>query len=109
MSTYASQDMPRPGRLDSGEARRRLEQERQNRLAQLTALLEGEDSGAGEIADVQLASIRRVVEDIDAALERLEAGAYGNCVRCSRPIPVERLEILPYARCCVGCQQKASR
>jgi RNA polymerase-binding transcription factor DksA len=59
-----------------------------------------------EIMAVQQAAVRRVVEDIEAALDRLETGEYGNCERCGRPIPVERLELLPYARCCVGCQQR---
>jgi RNA polymerase-binding transcription factor DksA len=58
-----------------------------------------------EIMAVQEAAVRRVVEDIDAALDRLKTGEYGNCQHCGQPIPVERLELLPYARCCVGCQQ----
>lgn len=107
MSTPISQDLPPPGRPDLEEARRRLEHERRNRLAQLAALREDEEAASDEVAGVQQASIRRVVEDIDAALERLDAGGYGLCRRCERPIPAERLEILPYARCCVGCQQRS--
>ena len=109
MSTYSGQETPRSGRLDAEEARRRLEQEHRNRIEQLTVLQEDAESGADEIAGVQRASIQRVIKDIEVALERLEAGEYGNCQRCAKPIPVERLEILPYARCCVKCQQKEGR
>jgi RNA polymerase-binding transcription factor DksA len=38
---------------------------------------------------------------IDAALARVETGAYGTCVVCGKPIPAERLEILPETPYCV--------
>ena len=41
--------------------------------------------------------------EIDAALGRLQAGTYGVCTRCGRPIPAERLEIRPAAATCVSC------
>jgi DnaK suppressor protein len=41
---------------------------------------------------------------VDAALERLDAGAYGACLRCGAPIPPERLEALPWAAHCIACQ-----
>ena len=34
---------------------------------------------------------------IDAALERIEGGTYGVCVKTGENIPVERLEAVPYA------------
>jgi DnaK suppressor protein len=46
---------------------------------------------------------RRRLDDIDAAVRRLEAGAYGACRTCRRPIPVARLEAVPEATQCVGC------
>jgi DnaK suppressor protein len=46
---------------------------------------------------------RRRLDDIDAAVLRLEAGAYGACRTCRRPIPVARLEAVPEATQCVGC------
>jgi DnaK suppressor protein len=42
---------------------------------------------------------------IDAALERLDGGTYGTCVRCGRPIAPERLEALPWAAHCIDCQR----
>ena len=34
---------------------------------------------------------------IDAALARLDAGTYGTCVTCGKPIGEDRLEAIPYA------------
>jgi DnaK suppressor protein len=49
----------------------------------------------------------RVVE-IDAALSRVDAGTYGTCDACGKPIPPARLEALPEATLCVGCKTGAS-
>ncbi len=38
---------------------------------------------------------------IDEALARLERGEYGRCVVCGRPIPEERLELVPETPYCV--------
>jgi DnaK suppressor protein len=46
---------------------------------------------------------------IDAALGRLDAGAYGACTACGNPIAPERLEALPWAALCIDCQRKAPR
>ena len=46
---------------------------------------------------------RQRMDDIDAAVRRLEAGAYGACRTCRRPIPVARLEAVPEATQCVSC------
>lgn len=46
---------------------------------------------------------RRRLEDIDAAAHRLDAGTYGGCRSCRRPIPVARLEAVPEATQCVHC------
>lgn len=46
---------------------------------------------------------RQRLDDIDAAVRRLDAGAYGACRSCRRPIPVARLEAVPEASQCVSC------
>ena len=43
---------------------------------------------------------------IDAALERIEEGAYGNCVECEARIPKTRLNAIPYTPLCVKCASK---
>lgn len=46
---------------------------------------------------------RTTLEEIDAALERVELGTYGSCERCGRPIGEGRLEARPTARTCIDC------
>ena len=46
---------------------------------------------------------KRRIEEVDAALHRLEAGTYGACRSCRHPIPVARLEAVPEATQCVSC------
>jgi RNA polymerase-binding transcription factor DksA len=101
-------DMGRAQYLTRHEARRRLEHERSSRLAQLRAIEESAPHADEDLQAAQTAAIQRVLEEIDAAERRLADGSYGTCSNCQTAIPVERLEILPYVRFCVGCQQRAS-
>ena len=43
-----------------------------------------------------------------AALYRIAAGTYGNCVRCGGQIGMVRLTALPHASFCIPCQEDAS-
>src|SRR4051812_13495070 len=49
------------------------------------------------------AQARQRIDDVDAALRRLDTGSYGACRSCRRPIPVVRLEAVPEATQCVSC------
>jgi DnaK suppressor protein len=49
----------------------------------------------------------RSIQEIRAALERIEEGGYGLCEVCEEPIPAKRLDALPWARMCVKCQSAA--
>lgn len=46
------------------------------------------------------------LKQIDAALQRVKEGSFGNCTRCGKPIPEARLEILPHVSLCMECQEK---
>lgn len=46
------------------------------------------------------------IQNIRAALERIEDGCYGCCERCDQQIPAKRLEALPWARLCIKCQSE---
>jgi DnaK suppressor protein len=46
---------------------------------------------------------------IDAALERIKVGSYGQCLDCGDEIPVARLHAAPEAPRCIACQQKLER
>jgi DnaK suppressor protein len=41
--------------------------------------------------------------DIERALALHDAGGYGTCERCARPIGAARLEARPTARTCIDC------
>jgi RNA polymerase-binding transcription factor DksA len=81
--------------------------------AEADALIEGrepgdvqfdEESGEGDTLAVERerdlalsAQARGAVEQIDAALDRIEAGTYGVCVASGLSIPQERLRAIPWA------------
>jgi DnaK suppressor protein len=46
-----------------------------------------------------------VLSEIDAALARIEAGTYGVCVNCGKPIAEERLAAIPWATYCIDCKR----
>ena len=48
----------------------------------------------------------QVLAEIDTALARIDAGTYGICHRCGKPIPEERLEALPWATLCIEDQRR---
>ena len=49
------------------------------------------------------------LHQVDDALTRVEAGTYGVCANCGRPIPAGRLEARPFAEYCVSCAEKLGR
>ena len=53
-----------------------------------------------------LAALDRTLRQIDAALARARAGAYGSCAACGGPIPLARLRAVPFATHCVPCQAR---
>lgn len=60
-------------------------------------------------AAVMLRRLSRTLSDVDKALCALSEGRYGACVECAEPISLKRLEIIPWASCCVGCQEFVER
>ena len=50
-----------------------------------------------------------VITAIDAALTRIDAGTYGICESCGKPIDVDRLEALPWATQCLEDRRKEER
>lgn len=69
----------------------------------------GSDNFEQEFTLSLLANEEQVIEEINGALERLDAGSFGSCEECKEPIPKTRLKTLPYARYCVGCARKLEK
>lgn len=56
-----------------------------------------------------IGNLQERLRDIDQALERLEAGTYGQCQNCGNPIGAERLEARPFATLCINCKEADDR
>ncbi len=56
-----------------------------------------------------LGSETGVLEQIEAALKRIEDGIYGRCEECGKEIPKARLEAIPYAALCVKCASRQEK
>jgi DnaK suppressor protein len=70
-----------------------------------------EESGQGDTMNVERerdlalsAQALASIDEIDRALEKIDAGTYGVCEKCGTNIPRERLRALPYAALCVQCK-----
>jgi DnaK suppressor protein len=50
-----------------------------------------------------LAAARQRITEVDDALRRIDAGTYGRCEQCGRPIAADRLAARPFARRCIAC------
>lgn len=59
-----------------------------------------------EVEDRIAEDDRNLVEKIDFALRRLDAGTYGQCTGCGGEIPLARLEAKPSVSLCIACQEK---
>jgi DnaK suppressor protein len=107
------------------EAHERLQEERRLTLARLESLTSDFDDVVAASLDTNaddehdpeghtiafersqigalVQQVRHHLAEVDAALARVDAGTYGVCERCGRPISPERLEAKPTARTCVAC------
>jgi len=69
--------------------------------------VEGSDDDARQGLDLTLLEMRaNTLAAIDAAISRLNAGKYGDCFECDRPIAERRLRALPFAVRCRDCEEK---
>lgn len=48
-------------------------------------------------------------DDLRHAFDLMQEGAYGICEDCEESIPAARLKAIPWARCCVSCQEMRDR
>jgi DnaK suppressor protein len=45
--------------------------------------------------------LRETLDEVDAALQRVDGGTYGTCEVCGKPIGAARLEAMPATRFCI--------
>lgn len=80
-----------------------LDQTRVGRLSRMDAM---------QAQEMSLATRRRrevQLTRIESALERIERGHYGDCIRCGEPINDERLDFDPAVLLCIGCATDSER
>jgi DnaK suppressor protein len=103
------------------QARETLESERARIRQELAEEVEhprvahgAQTAAATEVSESQRGQQLREREEqhlvqIEAALERIDAGSFGLCETCGKPINPERLEVLPWATDCIDCHAKKRR
>lgn len=115
---------------DLNSLRTRLEarhRELQETIAQLQPLYASKSSPAGPAEGVQdtaemardaeeqeekqsiFANQRTLLDEIEQALQRLDRGTYGRCSVCGQPIPIKRLEAIPWAARDVECEVRTEQ
>ncbi|MBN2589245.1 MAG: TraR/DksA family transcriptional regulator [Sedimentisphaerales bacterium] len=69
----------------------------------------GTDSYEQDFAIDLMDSERKIILEIDKALQRIEKGEYGICEIGGEEIPKARLEAIPWAKCCVKCASSSEK
>jgi DnaK suppressor protein len=101
----------------------KLESMRQDLLATVQkkkeeAVPEAEVGDEGDVAMRSLArdltfeltdNERHLLDEVEAALRRIEKGTYGICEANGESIAIQRLKAIPYARYCINCQARFER
>jgi DnaK suppressor protein len=96
--------------------RGRLDEERARLLGQISALRVGHDQSpayddnfadSGQVAAEQgenlalLNQLNEQLDEVDHALAKMDAGTYGLCEVCGKPVAEARLEAMPATRFCI--------
>ena len=63
----------------------------------------GSDNAEQELTLTLLGSGEDILDQVEAAIHRIEDGGYGRCEDCGEEIPKSRLDAIPYAADCVQC------
>ena len=75
-----------------------------NHMAEL-----GSDNFDQELTLSLMGSEKNALDQIGAAITRIEDGSYGRCEACGVRIPRSRLDALPYAARCVRCTSEEEK
>ncbi len=65
------------------------------------------NDGASDEINSQLAALEsRELGQIERAIQLMREGRYGICEMCEKPIPITRLNALPFTPLCIDCQRR---
>jgi DnaK suppressor protein len=97
----------------------------EQREAELVGVLRNRDGiaiekSADQMDEIQCATERdlairnvdresNLLRDVKDALRRIHDGSFGTCVDCESAISPKRLAAVPWAACCIQCQEAAER
>ena len=97
----------------------------EQREAELVGVLRNRDGiaiekSADQMDEIQCATERdlairnvdresNLLRDVKDALRRIHDGSFGTCVECESAISPKRLAAVPWAACCIQCQEAAER
>jgi RNA polymerase-binding transcription factor DksA len=109
--THLEQERIRLERMEQGSAER-LEQTGAGQSSELSSFDQHPGDQATELHDRQvdagiIGDLRAQLDDVEAALRRIDAGTYGRCDAGDHPIGEDRLKARPTARFCLEHQQQA--
>jgi DnaK suppressor protein len=94
------------------ERRDSLQRRLTSATRQSRALADAKDEGdrasasiEKEMSAVEQVQAESLLKSVDAALARIDAGTFGQCLNCGQEIGMKRLEAIPWARYCITCQE----
>jgi RNA polymerase-binding transcription factor DksA len=103
--TYRTQLESLAARLSGGVAQLTADATRPTGAEELTG---ARSEGDEEVARGVLLAEGELLAEVRKALARFDAGTFGRCEGCGRPIGKARLTALPYARDCIRCAGSAT-
>jgi RNA polymerase-binding protein DksA len=102
-----------------GDVKRRLLKEYDRLMGRVSSLMDKgktlwhehgdkEDDNASEVSEFQDTlslgkNLEKNLDDVKAALQQVDAGTYGMCSNCGKPIEEARLKLVPSATLCITC------
>jgi DnaK suppressor protein len=66
-----------------------------------------QEAAARDLAVQMLDRESELVRRVRSAIDRIQDGSYGICLRCEEEIAPSRLKAIPWAELCIHCQEQA--
>ncbi|HTM04830.1 MAG TPA: TraR/DksA family transcriptional regulator [Vicinamibacterales bacterium] len=107
VETYRSALLNKRGELLGGTAAKPLQWTMENNSGRQGDMAD-QAAGNNEV-HIQLKlkqTDAKILQAIQEALSRIEAGTYGLCKDCGEPISEARLKAIPWTRSCITCKEK---